>query len=70
MEGDAIVILILHELAEVDDYVLIRCEFYPNVQRRLLLDVTYHRIELEVFFCLGRLGHLETHWAFTFIVKF
>lgn len=70
LEGNAIIILILHELAEIDHYVLICCELHPNVKRCLFLDVANHGVELEIFFCLRRLGHLETHWTLTFIVKF
>lgn len=69
LEGNAVVILILHELAEIDHDVLIRSELHPNVQRCLLLDVAHHGVELEVFLCLRRLRHLETHWALAFIVK-
>ena len=63
LERNAVTILLLHELAQVYHDVLISCKFHPNIKGRLLLNVPNHWVKLKVFFCLGRLRHLETHRA-------
>ncbi len=69
LEGNAVATLLPHELAQVYHDILISCKFHPNIKGRLLLNVPNDWVKLKVFFCLGRLGHFETHGALWFIVK-
>ena len=49
--------------------IFISCQLDPDIQRRLFLNITYHRVELKVFLCLRRLYHFETDWTFTPVIK-
>ena len=49
--------------------IFIGCEFDPDIQGSLFLDVTDNGVELEVLFCFGGLQHLETHGALASVVE-
>jgi hypothetical protein len=69
LEGYYIYIFIRHEFVEVDKDVFVGCEFDPDIYGGFFLDVADDWVELDVFLCLYRLQHFETHRVFAFVVE-